>query len=240
MVDTVKVDKGNVLMVAHRGLSGIEKENTAAAFVAAGNRTYYGIETDIYRTKDGRFVVYHDNNLLRNTGENVSCEDLTLSTLQSMTLFDIDGTRDRADLRLPTLENYISICKKYGKHCVLELKSNFTDEETERFIEIIKSYDYLENVTFISFNYENLQKVRKVLPSQSVQFLFAELTDELFDKLVKDKFDVDMHYSYLTEEIVKRLHNAGIKINCWTVDEKESAQRLVKMGVDYITSNILE
>ena len=240
MVDTVKINKGNALMVAHRGLSGIEKENTASAFVAAGNRSYYGIETDIYRTADGKFVVYHDNNLERNTGEKVSCEDLTLATLQSMIIFDNDGTRDRADLRLPTLENYISICKKYGKHCVLELKSHFTDEETERFIEIIKSYNYLDEVTFISFHYENLEKVRKVLPGQSVQFLFGSLTDEMFEKLLRDKFDVDMHYSYLTKEIVDKLHAHNIKINCWTVDGKEAAERVAEWGVDFITSNILE
>ena len=47
---TVKFEKGQVQVIAHRGLSGIERENTNAAFVAAGNRSYYGIETDIHRT----------------------------------------------------------------------------------------------------------------------------------------------------------------------------------------------
>ena len=44
-MNTIKFEKGNVGVVAHRGLSGIERENTASAFVAAGNRSYYGIET---------------------------------------------------------------------------------------------------------------------------------------------------------------------------------------------------
>ena len=64
-MDTIKINKNSTLLVAHRGLSGIETENTNAAFVAAGNRSYYGIETDIHRTTDGRFVVCHDDNLLR-------------------------------------------------------------------------------------------------------------------------------------------------------------------------------
>ena len=55
-------------MIAHRGLSGLERENTCAAFIAAGNRSYYGIETDIHITRDGRFIVYHDDNTLRLTG----------------------------------------------------------------------------------------------------------------------------------------------------------------------------
>ena len=49
-MNTIKINKGTTLMVAHRGVSGLERENTAAAFVAAGNRSYYGVETDIHRT----------------------------------------------------------------------------------------------------------------------------------------------------------------------------------------------
>ena len=44
-MDTIKIEKKNTLMVAHRGVSGLEKENTLAAFIAAGNRSYYGVET---------------------------------------------------------------------------------------------------------------------------------------------------------------------------------------------------
>ena len=47
-MDTIKFDKKKTVMIAHRGLSGIETENTNSAFVAAGNRSYYGIETDIH------------------------------------------------------------------------------------------------------------------------------------------------------------------------------------------------
>ena len=44
MMDTIKFNKANVKVVAHRGLSGLEPENTVAAFVAAGNRSYYGAD----------------------------------------------------------------------------------------------------------------------------------------------------------------------------------------------------
>ena len=240
IMDTVKFDRKNTLVVAHRGVSGIETENTAAAFIAAGNRSYYGVETDIYRTIDGRFVCNHDGNLLRIAGENIAVEGASLSTLQSIVLYDKDGTKGRADLRPASLENYISICKKYGKHCVLELKSDFTDEETERFIEVIKKLDYIDGVTFISFNYENLVKVRRVLPGHSVQFLFSKVTDEIVEKVIKDKFDVDVNYKALTDEVIERFHAAGVKINCWTVDTVEDAERLAEKGVEYITSNILE
>ncbi len=239
-MDTFKIEKKNVRMIAHRGLSGIEQENTNAAFVAAGNRSYYGIETDIHRTADGRFVISHDDNLKRVSGEDVLLKAKTLSELQSIVLLDKDGTKNREDLRVSVLENYISICKKYGKHSVLELKTEFSDEQIAEIIEIIKSFDYLENTTFISFNYYSLMQVRRVCPTQSVQYLFSEFNDERLSKLIKDRIDVDVYYEVLTKEMVDFLHQNGLKVNCWTVDDKQKAEELAEWGVDFITTNILE
>ncbi len=78
-MDTVKINKGNARLIAHRGLSGIEVENTASAFVAAGNRSYYGIETDIHKTGNGEFVVVHDADLMRVAGSDVAVEDTDCS-----------------------------------------------------------------------------------------------------------------------------------------------------------------
>ncbi len=47
-------------MIAHRGLSGMETENTLAAFEAACKRLFYGIETDVHVTKDGKYIIFHD------------------------------------------------------------------------------------------------------------------------------------------------------------------------------------
>ena len=59
-MNTIKFNKKQVQMIAHRGLSGLEKENTCAAFVAAGNReSYFGIETDVHRTADGQLSLIH-------------------------------------------------------------------------------------------------------------------------------------------------------------------------------------
>ena len=53
-MNTIKVtNAGSVEFIAHRGLSGLETENTCAAFVAAGNRSHVGIETDVmYQWRD--------------------------------------------------------------------------------------------------------------------------------------------------------------------------------------------
>ena len=239
-MDTVKFKRGKTLVVAHRGLSGIETENTCAAFTAAGNRSYYGIETDIHSTADGKFVTIHDGDLKRVAGADIDVENSALSELQNVVLFDKDGSKNRTDLRIGTLENYISICKKYSKHCILELKSEFSDDQISQIVDIIRSYDYLDGVTFISFGYDNLLKIRMVLPKQSVQFLFSNFTDEIVNRVIADKIDVDVAHYALTKDIVEFLHENGLKVNCWTVDNKKDAERLAYWGVDFITTNILE
>ena len=239
-MNTIKFDKKNVRVIAHRGLSGIEVENTNSAFVAAGNRSYYGIETDIHRTSDGNFVVGHDDNYNRLAGKEIYLEKNTLAELQEVVFFDKDGTRDRVDLRPSRLESYIKIVKKYEKHAILELKSDFTKEEIAKIIEIIKSYDYLENTTFISFIYDNLLKIREILPNQSAQYLFWKVTDEEINRLAHDKIDVDVWVKELTCEQIEACHKAGLTVNCWTVDDKDLAESLADWGIDYITTNILE
>lgn len=239
-MDTIKFDKKNTLVIAHRGLSGLEKENTNSAFVAAGNRSYYGIETDIHKTKDGHFVINHDGDFKRVANEEIVIENSTLEEIQNVVLYDIDNQKTRIDLRPTTLQNYVSICKKYEKHSIIELKSNFTDEDIAKIIKIVENCEQLENTTFISFSYENLLKVRKILPNQSAQYLFWKLTDEEIARLVKDKIDADVWCVELTEEQIKKAHKAGLKVNCWTVNEKENGEKFASWGIDFITSNILE
>lgn len=239
-MNTIKIDSRATKMVAHRGVSGLEPENTVAAFIAAGNRSYYGVETDIYRTSDGHFVVNHDGNAQRVGGVDVAMESATLEDLQKIVLFDVDGTKSRPDLRLPSLENYISVCKRYGKECVLELKSVFTEEETRRILEIVDAYGYRNHVIFISFHYEDLQKVRALAPDQPCQFLTGDNSDELIARLAADGMDIDIAHPSLTRERVEAMHKAGLLVNCWTVDDPARAAELVDFGVDFITSNILE
>ena len=72
-MDTIKFNKLNVKMVAHAGLSGREMNNTCAGFVAAGNRSYWGIECDVRAAKDG-FVVIHNA-----TSETVSPTNISIA-----------------------------------------------------------------------------------------------------------------------------------------------------------------
>ncbi len=242
MKDTLHLNSDKVLMVAHRGLSGIELENTASAFVAAGNRSYYGIETDVHRTGDGQFVVIHDDTTKRVGLDNLVVEETTYETLRALHLADKDGQRGRNDLRIPSLLEYTQICKKYGKVSVLELKNHFEPADVDKIIEIIRGEEWLENTIFISFDLDNLIYLRSVLPEQPAQYLISRFTDDLMDILIKNNLDLDIYYKAegFTAEKVKALHDAGHKVNVWTVDKLEDAERMIEYGVDFITSNIIE
>lgn len=239
-MNTIAIESKNVHMIAHRGVSGIEMENTAAAFVAAGNRSYFGIETDVHVTKDGKIAVIHDDNTKRISGIDRIVEESTLEELQAIPLYNKAEGCFRTDLRVPVLADYISICKRYDKKAVLELKNRMDPEAIEATIEIIKGLDYLENVIFISFSWDNLVDVRKLAPQQTVQFLTTQYDNALIEELITNRFDLDIHYKAATKELVDILHKNGLEINCWTVDDPVSAAQLVSWGVDYITSNILE
>jgi glycerophosphoryl diester phosphodiesterase len=242
-MNTVKIEKGNVKMVAHRGVSGLERENTCPAFVAAGNRSYFGVETDVHVTKDKKFVIIHDETTDRVSGGTVcmNVETNYLCATEGVILPDLDGSRDRTDIRIPTLCEYVKICKKYEKKCVLEIKNPFEEADLAALIEEIKNIGYLENIIFISFALSNCIIIRNMLPEAEVQFLTSgEVTDELIATLLENKLDLDIYYKRLNAENIALLHTKGIKVNCWTVDNPEDGEALVKAGVDFITTNILE
>ncbi len=239
-LDTVKFDKKNAKAVAHRGVSGIEPENTCASFIAAGNRSYFGIETDVHVTADGRFIVIHDDTTGRTAFDDLSVENSSFDTLRSLKLLGKSGKKDRTDLRLPELTEYISICKTYGKVAVLELKNRMTKQQVLEIARVIKEMDYLDKVIFISFALDNLLDIRSEYPDQAAQYLTDDITPEIIETLKKHRLDLDVCYTAITKEYVDEIHSFGAIINCWTCDDKEYAEKLASWGVDQITSNILE
>lgn len=239
-MDTIKFNSGNTEVIAHRGLSGIELENTCSAFVAAGNRSYFGIETDVHVTSDGKFVIFHDDRTGRVALDDMVVEKTTFETLQKLVLADKDGKRGRNDLRMPSLADYVRICKKYEKKGVLELKNAFRPEEIIAIAEIIRAEGYFENMIFISFDLRNLVTLRANYPDAVCQFLVDDYTDDLVKILTENRLDLDMDQQYVTKEIIDTLHENGVKINCWTCDDKAWGEQLAEWGIDYITSNILE
>lgn len=242
MNNTIKLEnKGHTQMIAHRGVCGLEPENTNAAFIAAGNRSYYGIESDVHKTSDGKFVIMHDGNTLHMTGDDIEIAKATYDTLRSLRLKQLDGNLGRTDLRIPSLEEYLQICKHYGKKAILELKDAFTAEDIAEICRIAQSLEYMENTVFISFKMSNLLFLKEKYPDQAVQYLVDHpIEDALIEELVERKMGIDARFDWFTEEIMHKCREKGVATNTWTVNDPETAKKLIDWGIDYITSNILE
>jgi glycerophosphoryl diester phosphodiesterase len=126
MQSTSGLAKAAVKFIAHRGYSTKYPENTTLAFEKAGKEAgVWGIETDIDNTSDNKLVIMHDNTLARTT--NISADDPNYRKNINDIPFDqvenykikgvLDGVdKDKVyeDLRVPTLRQYLEICKKYG------------------------------------------------------------------------------------------------------------------------------
>ena len=141
---------------------------------------------------------------------------------------------------MPTLEEYIGICKKYDKIAVLELKNPMEERYILKIVEIIKRMDWFEKTIFISFAGENLVTLKKAYPTAMAQFLTETTSEEDFNFMLENDLDADLFEGTVNKEFVDRLHAAGKKVNVWTVDTIERAEYLKACGVDFITSNILE
>lgn len=233
-------NKGDVKMIAHRGLSGILLENTVPAFELAGQKSYYGIETDVHVTKDGKFIIVHDDDLERIAGLDLCIEETDYDTLRALRFKDVYGDSEEKNMYLPSLDEYLEICKQYDKQAILELKNKMQPHEVLGIAKAVEDSGWFDRTTFISFSGENLVELRKGYPTADAQFLVEEATEEEIQFMIDNRFDADLRWDCVKTHVVERLHKAGLKVNCWTVDGKECARMMKKCGVDYITSNILE
>lgn len=240
--ETTKVlkNKGEVKMIAHRGLSGIKLENSVPAFELAGQHSYYGIETDVHVTKDGKFIIVHDDDLMRIAELDICIEETDYDTLRALRFKDVYGTSEEKDMYLPSLEEYIEICKKYDKQAILELKNKMEPHEVLAIAAEVERLGWFDRTTFISFSGENLVELRKGYPQADAQFLVEKATEEEIQFMLTHRLDADLRWDAVSTKLVDRLHKAGLKVNCWTVDGRECARMMKVCGVDFITSNILE
>ena len=207
-------------MIAHRGLSGMETENTLAAFEAACKRLFYGIETDVHVTKDGKYIIFHDECTGRLCEKNLIIEETDFEILRSLKFKD-------GISKMPMLSEYLQVISRYKKVAVIELKKSMRESNIEEIIEICKQEYTLDKIIFISFDFENLVVVRKLLPKQKIQFLTEKFDDGLIKSLKEYGFDLDIRYDLLTKEKIKEFHESNIAINCWTCDDSQDRKSVV-------------
>ena len=237
-MDTKKLSAIDLKMVAHRGLSGLERENSMAAFIAANNRSYFGTECDIHLTKDNHFVICHDANTARVANQGLEIKESTLEEIKALRLKDLKDNEPKDYLLIPTLTEYLSCAKHYNKYCVIEIKCELDSSGVDKLLAEVS--EYKEHVIFISFILNNLKLVREKDKEVKMQWLLSSYNDEVIPTCKEYNLDVDIHFKALTIDNTQAMINENIEINVWTVDNPLDALTLAEWGVKYITTNILE
>ena len=122
---------GGIIMeikrIAHRGFSSEAPENTRASFALAAEGAFFGVECDIWRTKDGEYVVSHDGHLLRMCGVDKVISELTC---QDVCSYPVKSGKKRGNhpvQYLISFREYLSImARSETVHPVVELKVDYT------------------------------------------------------------------------------------------------------------------
>ncbi|MCK7487434.1 MAG: hypothetical protein MZU97_19425 [Bacillus subtilis] len=99
---------------------------------------------------------------------------------------------------------------------------------------IIRSIGWVDHTSIISFPRQIPPAHEEAPPRISRLYLLSEKLDEkVLEFCEKHGIHLDVKHDQLDEASIKRLHLIGLKTAVWTVDDKDTAERLIKLGVDY-------
>ena len=224
-------------LIAHRGLSGKYYENTLPAFLHACKKSFYGIETDIQFTLDDKIICFHDKTTKRLIGDKLKISELKYKDLLIKDFKQKKSLMEKANVC--PFSKYLKICRRYKKHCVIEIKYKITHNQLDKLLKKIRFYRYLKKCIFISFDKDVLIYLRNKYPTLRLQLLVNNPIRRYFHFCNINNIDVSLYERLVNKELVEKLKGQGIKVAVWTVNNRTNAQKYVDMGVDYITSDYL-
>lgn len=229
-----------VTLVAHRGMRSVAPENTSASFEEAGKHGYWGAECDIYMTKDGKWIVSHDVNSYRMMDKTANIEKKTYDELMEMTVDNGSNIEDYPDLKFCSFEEYLEICRQYNMVAVIELKGKNNTEHYDKVVDLVNQYGV--NAVYISFHFENLQKIRELTDAQ-VYYLVQEIEEEDIE-LAKTLENCGIDFNGNKEknfetDIIDKCQQENLPLGAWTINTPESMKRLTDNGVTLITTDCI-
>jgi glycerophosphoryl diester phosphodiesterase len=214
-------------IIAHRGASGFEPENTIAAFQKAIDMGAHGIELDVHLSADGAVIVMHDETVDRTTNGTGEVNQLTLDELKNLTI----GVHS-----IPTLEEVLLLI---NKKCMvnIELKGVGTAEPV---LKLLQKYSDWNPKLFLvsSFDWNALQLIRRLNPAIPIGVLTA--TDlELaigFAEFIKAE-TIHPYYHLLTTESTSQMQEKGFEILAWTVNDVTDIELIKSYNVNGIITD---
>ena len=225
-----------VKMIAHRGFSGYSPENTIPAFRLAGSNKYWGAECDVRETSDGKFVIMHDDTVDRTTNGTGSVSSKTLTQIKDLTIDSGNFIKFNPTLRVPTLEEYLQICKECGLIPVIELKS-IKIASIPNFLDILNSHQVLDCCLIISFDKSILEAVRTENEKIEMAYLSNTMTSADITYCSENRFHINVLHTAITKTLIEEAHKKDVLVGAWTIDDKTTIDILISNGIDFITAN---
>lgn len=229
------------LMIAHRGLSGIAPQNSLPAVEKAIEYGYDGCEFDIHTTKDGKWVVIHDDTVDAMTDGEGRVEDFTLEEIRKLKLDSGHGIEGYENLQVPTLEEVLELIAESEITPVIEIKKCDVKYLPD-FKEMLESYGLSDRAEIISFTREYLEAYRELDPDSEMQLLTSIITEDAVNWCIENKVDtVSFHYFDFIKGIkgYRLAREKGLRLAAWTVDNTVYKDVMVLFGIEAITTNKL-
>ena len=211
-------------------------ENTIESVKKAIELNVDGIEIDVFKSKTGELVVYHDPFLSRLSNSNAFIEEISLDSIKKVEL--IGG------FSIPTLKEIVDIIPE-KIFLNIELKGKETANETNNIIiNYLNKYN-LPTSKFIisSFRWDELKKIRSINKDVPIAILVDSLhkIDDAI-KLAKqiNAVALNPNNKFITRGIVNKIQSNNIKVYPYTINNPKNIKRMRSMGVDAIITDYPE
>jgi glycerophosphoryl diester phosphodiesterase len=215
------------IAIAHRGDPIGHRENTLEAFAAAVARGADMVEIDLRCTRDGQSVVLHDPTLERLWGVDRQVGEMDLVEVLAVG----DGTNGG---RIPT---FAEVLKAVPAPLMVDFTKRNVVEGAVREV-MAAGPDALERCLFVTGNVPALRLLRAALPMARIGLTWME--EELPSAALLEELGAEFWnpwFGRISPEAVAAMHEMGLKVSCWTVDEPDDMSRMVAAGVDAVVSN---
>lgn len=238
---------------AHRGDAAHFPENTFPSFESAVEIGADVIETDVRRSRDGRFMVFHDETIDRITGGTGRIGSYTLEELKRFDAgygYSADGERfpfrDKK-IQIPCLEE--ALLRFPQQRFNIDLKADDPSQAAD-YCALIRGCNAAERVLTASEFTGNLKAVRSLMPEMATSASYSEVAGVFFlyrsgllfakksleaDALQIPEFYRIWHVS--APGLVRRIRRKGLRIHVWTVNSEAEMCRLLDTGVDGIITD---
>ncbi len=236
-----KIPSGTMRMIAHRGYSAVAPGNTIPAYVAAGKSDFWGAECDIRRTKDGVWILMHNDTVDEMTDGTGKVSEMTYAEISELTVDSGNNLEMYPGTKVAKLTEYLDVCGEYGLHPVIEIKAEAEVEYMDELARLLLARGDKEMFVIISFGREVCVRIKELMPETPVYYIigYEDVSREDIDFALNNHLNgMDIHV-FLPDDYVKAVVDSGLDVFVWTIDDIGNAERFYELGVNAITTNTL-